>query len=82
MEQIIRYTRRVICFPIKLYQWMLSPYINSCCRFYPSCSQYALLAITHYGVFKGIGLTCWRLLRCQPWAKGGYDPILPDKEKP
>lgn len=79
MGQIVR---KMICLPIKLYQYLLSPFIKPCCRFYPSCSQYALLAIQHYGIGKGLRLACYRLLRCHPWAQGGYDPILPTKEKP
>lgn len=78
MGQIMR---KVICFPIRLYQYLLSPLLKPCCRFYPSCSQYALLAIENYGVSKGLWLACRRLLRCHPWADGGYDPILPNKEK-
>lgn len=49
-----------------------------CCRFYPSCSHYALQAIRIHGVFKGLWLTCRRLLRCHPWSDGGYDPVLLD----
>ena len=55
-----------------------------CCRYHPSCSQYAISAIEHHGMLKGLWLACCRLLRCHPWAAGGYDPIFPnqDKEKP
>lgn len=80
MEQIVSFIRKMICVPIKAYQYLLSPLITPCCRFYPSCSQYALQAIMHYGVIKGLWLTCCRLFRCHPWSEGGYDPILPDKE--
>ena len=52
-----------------------------CCRFYPSCSQYALNAINQCGVAKGLWLASRRLLRCHPWADGGYDPVLPNEEK-
>jgi putative membrane protein insertion efficiency factor len=79
MEQIVR---KLICLPIKLYQCLFRPFIRPCCRFYPSCSNYALLAIEHHGISKGVWLTCRRLLRCHPWNEGGYDPILPNKEKP
>jgi len=79
MGQIVR---TLICLPIKLYQHLLRPFIKPCCRFYPSCSQYALLAIEHYGIGKGLWLTACRLLRCHPWNEGGYDPILSKKEKP
>nr|WP_274519308.1 membrane protein insertion efficiency factor YidD [Legionella lansingensis] len=56
--------------------------MKPCCRYYPSCSQYALMAIKHFGVVKGGWLACRRLLRCHPWAAGGYDPVLPNEEKP
>ena len=73
--------RQIICFPIHLYRFLLSPFIKPSCRFYPSCSEYALLAIEHHGAGKGLWLACYRLLRCHPWSKGGYDPILPNEEK-
>lgn len=82
MEQTRRFIQKLVCFPIKLYQYLISPLMMPCCRFYPSCSQYALQAITHFGVIKGLWLTSRRLIRCQPWAKGGYDPLLTNKEKP
>jgi putative membrane protein insertion efficiency factor len=80
MEQIIHLIRKGCCFLIKTYQLVVSPYLNPCCRFYPSCSQYALEAIQHYGVIKGGLLAGRRLLKCHPWSSGGYDPVLPTKE--
>lgn len=80
MEQIIKFFRQVICVPIKIYQYLLSPIMTPCCRFYPSCSEYAITAIMNYGMGKGIWLACCRLLRCHPWSRGGYDPVLLDKE--
>ncbi len=61
---------------IKIYQF-LTPWLN-CCRFTPSCSQYAIEAIRMHGVFLGIMLSTYRILRCQPYCRGGYDPV-PDK---
>ncbi len=81
MGQIVGTMRKVICIPIKLYQYLLSPFIKPCCRFYPTCSQYALLAIEHHGISKGLWLAGRRLLRCHPWSAGGYDPVLPNEEK-
>ncbi|WP_133130134.1 membrane protein insertion efficiency factor YidD [Legionella yabuuchiae] len=82
MGQIIRFMQQVICAPIRLYQYVISPLIKPCCRYYPSCSQYALLAIQYHGVCKGLLMTVRRLLRCHPWSPGGYDPVLPNtKEK-
>lgn len=74
--------RWMICVLIKSYQRLISPFLKPSCRFYPSCSQYALLAVSHFGIGKGLWLACRRLLRCHPWADGGYDPVIPNKEKP
>lgn len=73
--------RQLISFPIKVYQYAISPCLPSRCRFYPSCSEYAINAIEHFGVFKGCFIACHRLLKCHPWSQGGYDPVLPKKEK-
>ena len=60
---------------LKFYRKILSPIIKSSCIFTPTCSQYAIEAIEKYGVFKGGLLTVWRILRCNPFSKGGYDPV-------
>lgn len=62
---------------IYVYRLIISPYLPPCCRFTPSCSTYALEALKRHGLWKGFWLTCWRLLRCQPFCKGGYDPVPP-----
>jgi putative membrane protein insertion efficiency factor len=59
--------------PIRLYQRVISPVLPSRCRYYPSCSQYAVGAIRRYGVLRGLVLAGWRLLRCNPWSHGGVD---------
>ena len=65
---------------IRFYQKFLSPLKrNPCCRFYPTCSAYALEAFTKRGFFVGFGLSVWRILRCQPFCPGGYDPVPPKK---
>ncbi len=65
---------------IRFYQKFLSPLKGSpCCRFYPTCSAYALEAFTNRGFFVGFGLTVWRILRCNPFCRGGYDPVPPRK---
>lgn len=58
---------------IRIYQWTISPLLGSCCRFTPSCSTYAILAIEKYGAIKGSWLTIKRLLKCGPWHRGGQD---------
>jgi len=60
---------------IFFYQHILSPLKAPSCRFYPSCSNYALQAIEKHGVTKGICKSLWRLARCHPWHPGGYDPV-------
>ncbi|HAA89706.1 MAG: Putative membrane protein insertion efficiency factor [Thermoanaerobacterales bacterium 50_218] len=59
---------------IKLYQ-KFSQLRPPCCRFYPSCSDYAIVALKKYGLFKGLLLAAKRVLRCHPWSVGGYDPV-------
>ncbi len=70
--------RRLLLVTIRAYQLGLSPWFGPRCRFYPSCSCYAHTAIERYGVFRGIWLGLRRILRCHPFAEGGYDPV-PDK---
>jgi len=57
---------------IKLYQKWISPAFPARCKYYPSCSSYATSAISHYGL-RGVGMSMWRLLRCNPWSHGGVD---------
>lgn len=58
---------------IRVYQWTVSPLLGPACRFYPSCSNYALEALRHYGFVRGSWLTVKRLARCHPWHPGGID---------
>jgi uncharacterized protein len=60
---------------IKGYKKFISPLLPPSCRFYPTCSEYGIEAISKYGVFKGGTMTAWRILRCNPFSKGGYDPV-------
>ena len=60
---------------IRAYQICISPFLLPCCRFTPSCSEYAIDAVRSYGPFKGSYLALTRLLRCHPWHPGGYDPV-------
>jgi putative membrane protein insertion efficiency factor len=59
---------------IRIYQLYLSPLKPRTCRFYPSCSEYALRAVRHRGLLRGALLAAWRVLRCNPFSRGGYDP--------
>lgn len=60
---------------IRFYQRAISPMLPNSCRFYPSCSEYTALAIRKHGVLKGVLLGSWRILRCNPFSKGGFDPV-------
>jgi uncharacterized protein len=60
---------------IRAYQTLLSPLFPSCCRFAPTCSQYAAEALSRHGVWRGLGLTLRRLSRCHPFNPGGWDPV-------
>ena len=68
--------KKLITAAIKFYQKWISPSFAPKCKYYPSCSQYAVDAISEYG-FKGIALSIWRLVRCNPWSHGGVDYVKP-----
>ena len=59
---------------VRGYQLIISPHLQSSCRYTPSCSNYAIEALQKYGAVKGFILAVWRILRCHPWAPHGYDP--------
>jgi hypothetical protein len=67
--------RQLVIKLIRAYQVGISPLFPSTCRFYPSCSEYALQAIAKYGLLRGGIRACWRILRCHPLSPGGYDPV-------
>ena len=67
--------RTVALAPILLYQRLISPALPRRCKYEPTCSRYAVEAIRRYGLLRGLVLTGWRLLRCNPWSYGGYDPV-------
>ena len=71
--------KKAFLFIIRFYQRIISPRKGkSACRYVPTCSQYALTAIERYGSWKGGGMALWRLIRCNPFSKGGYDPVPVD----
>ena len=67
--------KRLLIGAIRLYRKTLSPFIGQQCRFEPTCSHYGEEAIAKHGAMRGTILTVWRILRCGPWSKGGYDPV-------
>lgn len=67
--------RAVVVAPIRLYQRAISPLLPPRCKYYPSCSEYAAQAVQEYGILRGLLLAGWRLLRCNPFSHGGFDPV-------
>lgn len=67
--------KRLLIALVRFYRAFLSPLHRPCCRFIPTCSAYALEALEKYGAVKGGALALWRVLRCNPLCKGGYDPV-------
>jgi len=67
--------RRAAVAPILAYQRLVSPLLGRRCKYEPTCSRYAVEAIRELGVARGLVLAAWRLLRCNPWSHGGYDPV-------
>jgi hypothetical protein len=70
--------KRPLILLIRFYQKSISPYKKPCCKYYPTCSNYAIEAIDRFGAFKGFWLSLFRILRCNPFSRGGYDPV-PEK---
>ena len=70
---------RALQAPIVFYRRAISPLLGPRCRFYPTCSQYALTALARHGPIKGLGLAVWRILRCHPLNAGGHDPVPPEQ---
>jgi len=66
---------RFLIFFIRAYQHTVGMLIPRVCRYEPTCSQYAIEAIREHGVFRGLVLSAWRIMRCNPWCQGGYDPV-------
>ncbi len=69
--------RLLVLLPIRFYQWVISPLLPAACRYQPTCSAYAVEAITRHGILAGGWLTLRRLLRCHPWGGSGFDPVPP-----
>lgn len=71
----MRLLRTLAVLPIRFYRRFVSPYTPPTCRFRPSCSEYGEEALLAHGVLKGALLTAWRILRCQPFSRGGWEPV-------
>jgi putative membrane protein insertion efficiency factor len=71
----VRGLRTAFVSPIRLYQRAISPALPRRCKYYPSCSEYAVQAVRRFGILRGLVLAAWRLLRCNPWSHGGVDHV-------
>jgi putative membrane protein insertion efficiency factor len=70
-----RVGRAVVLAPVVAYRRLISPALPRRCKYEPTCSRYAVQAVGEYGILRGLVLAAWRLLRCNPWSHGGYDPV-------
>ena len=75
MDELLRLPQRLLVLLVKGYRLLLSPWVGNVCRYYPSCSHYALDALNRHGALGGSALAAWRVLRCNPWSLGGCDPV-------
>lgn len=73
--------KKILLSVIRFYQKCISPLFPPACKYHPTCSQYGYEAVERFGIFKGSALALWRFLRCNPFSKGGYDPVPEKKEK-
>lgn len=77
VHAIARIPARLLLLAVRGYQLFISPMTPPTCRFYPSCSQYAVIAPQRHGAIRGTYLAVWRVLRCNPWNPGGVDDVPP-----
>ena len=73
--------KKIMILCIRFYRSAISPHMRPCCRYTPTCSAYAVEAIERFGALRGGALALWRILRCNPFCKGGYDPVPEKKQK-
>jgi len=73
--------RKFVLRLLRGYKWAVSPMFPPACRYVPSCSEYAVEAVDRYGALRGTAVAIWRVLRCHPFAKGGYDPVVPSRHR-
>ncbi len=75
ITHLVRIPRYIAIGIIRTYQYVVSPWLGPRCKYYPSCSNYGLTAVTRHGAIKGTALATWRILRCNPWSSGGIDDV-------
>jgi putative membrane protein insertion efficiency factor len=74
-RSLTRVAHALVVAPIAVYSRVISPLLPRRCKYEPTCSRYAVQALGEYGILRGLALAVWRLLRCNPWSHGGYDPV-------
>jgi putative membrane protein insertion efficiency factor len=72
---VARVAQAVVLAPVMVYRRLISPALPRRCKYEPTCSRYAVQAVREYGILRGLVLATWRLVRCNPWSHGGYDPV-------
>lgn len=77
-----RFAKNTLLLLLRGYKWAISPMLLPSCRYVPSCSDYAMEAVEHYGAARGSVLAIRRLLRCHPFCEGGYDPVVTTRSAP
>jgi putative membrane protein insertion efficiency factor len=82
LHRLRQWPRQLLIQLVRGYRLLLKPWLGNACRFEPSCSAYALLALESHGALRGTALTAARLLRCHPWCEGGHDPVPQDFPNP
>lgn len=81
MRGLVLLPKRALLAAIRFYQKARPQSTRGCCKYLPTCSEYGLVAIERFGAFKGGLLAVWRILRCNPFSRGGYDPVPEKKPK-
>jgi putative membrane protein insertion efficiency factor len=71
----VRFPAQIVVAIVRMYQRLFSPLLGQRCKYHPSCSEYAVQAIESYGILRGAVLAVWRVLRCNPFSHGGFDPV-------
>ena len=74
-KKLVNFIKKIMIFLIRFYQLCISPLLGNNCRYYPTCSQYAIEAIEKKGIIRGSWMAVKRICRCHPWHDGGYDPV-------
>lgn len=76
MNTVQNFPKLVMLQLLRAYKWAISPLFPPSCRYVPTCSEYAMEAVERFGVLRGVAMASWRVLRCHPFAHGGYDPVV------